>query len=397
MWGNTLLIYVVVASVLIYVIIMGPSRYHRDGIVGKFHLLLTKLPRLAAVSVATVLLCSRKRGNAVADKLQYYLFDVKHPLMQIAYIGMTGAAVAIYYWSIFGDFLKSGVSEIHLLSAPIVTLVSLYCYVKACFSDPGIITSETIKIDNEIFVHDESLYFKDKNCETCKFNKPARSKHCRLCNHCVRKFDHHCGWLNNDVGEDNIYWFYLFMITHIVLCFYGTWSCTHLLTYFCNVTGVWRGRFVNSAGESYPANWYTVSQYMIQKHTALCGELIFMACVFLMMTIFFFYNLYYSSKNLTTNETFKISDLQDHHTWYTTQSAKYKEYLEIYGAEKLGDIQPPQKPPPLPDKSKKWIYDKGFYNNIKTLWYSEREQAIDKKGRTQVKKANLLSKKKKRQ
>lgn len=40
-------------------------------------------------------------------------------------------------------------------------------------------------------------------CEHCHAWQELRAKHCHVCSRCVRRFDHHCAWTNNCVGEGN--------------------------------------------------------------------------------------------------------------------------------------------------------------------------------------------------
>jgi len=65
------------------------------------------------------------------------------------------------------------------------------------------------------------LYVADNECSTCKIEKPARSKHCAVCNSCVAEFDHHCIWINNCVTARNYLPFLLFSSWHAFLCAYG--------------------------------------------------------------------------------------------------------------------------------------------------------------------------------
>lgn len=54
-------------------------------------------------------------------------------------------------------------------------------------------------------------------CKTCQFIKPARSKHCSVCNVCVDLMDHHCPWLNNCIGKNTIGEFNRFITLHVIL------------------------------------------------------------------------------------------------------------------------------------------------------------------------------------
>ena len=54
-----------------------------------------------------------------------------------------------------------------------------------------------------------------------------RTKHCEDCGKCVRKYDHHCPWLEACIGERNHKFFWMFLLSTAVLIpytLYITWS-----------------------------------------------------------------------------------------------------------------------------------------------------------------------------
>ena len=64
-------------------------------------------------------------------------------------------------------------------------------------------------------------------CTTCEIAKPLRSKHDRVTNRCIAKFDHYCPWMNTAIGEGNYREFFFSMFFAMVAMF--SWLILTLL------------------------------------------------------------------------------------------------------------------------------------------------------------------------
>ncbi|KAF7261020.1 hypothetical protein EG68_01646 [Paragonimus skrjabini miyazakii] len=64
-------------------------------------------------------------------------------------------------------------------------------------------------------------------CKHCLLEQPLRCRHCPDCNRCVIKFDHHCPWISNCIGERNHSSFVVFLILQAFVLWwtlYLAWS-----------------------------------------------------------------------------------------------------------------------------------------------------------------------------
>jgi len=86
---------------------------------------------------------------------------------------------------------------------------------------PSTAEGSTQNIDETIKAAYNKTSYYDANgqryCDICRVFQPYRTKHCKQCERCIHKFDHHCFWIGGCVGELNHRKFWLFLFFQTIL------------------------------------------------------------------------------------------------------------------------------------------------------------------------------------
>ncbi|KND88158.1 Palmitoyltransferase SWF1 [Tolypocladium ophioglossoides CBS 100239] len=145
-----------------------------------------------------------------------YIMHDRHPTVVVFFLAILTVAEYMYLpeaWPRLGWFTK-------LTAGLAVMMPYLFLYL-ACTSDPGYITPENHAYHMSLYPYDHTLFHPGNECRSCRFLKPARSKHCSICKRCIAKADHHCVFINSCVGYGNHHWFLLLLSSTAVLTTYG--------------------------------------------------------------------------------------------------------------------------------------------------------------------------------
>ncbi|KAF0972194.1 hypothetical protein FDP41_009502 [Naegleria fowleri] len=293
--------YASVAGLILYTLLMGPTDFHKNGLIGKFYRFLVSVPKR---------LCTCCCGSDFLRRAEKYFLHSRNPILQLVYLSLLSINVVLYLFTVFKAIPNLYVPAYHRYTGFVALVLTYFSFLKASFSDPGFIKKTNAKQFEKSFPFDEVMYISERKCTTCDIIRPARSKHCPLSGKCVAKFDHYCGWLNNDVGELNYRWFHLFLISNFLLIVYAVYVYVMTLWSVVDEENLWNVSFMTSTGERVNASLSIILQYMLARYIMVVAQLLFIAACGLMIFGFWGYHFYLVCTNTTTNETFKKKDLE---------------------------------------------------------------------------------------
>ncbi|XP_008795097.1 probable protein S-acyltransferase 17 isoform X2 [Phoenix dactylifera] len=289
------------------------------------------------------------RGRNCFLAVEHYLCGRPNPILQLLYLSILGVTYFVIVKSSFGYIPGYYVSELHRYTSMLAVGVGVILFLLTSFSDPGTVTAENV-------------------------SQPARSKHCSICDRCVARFDHHCGWMNNCIGEKNTRYFLAFLLWHFLICLYGAVVLGFILVgelkerRIIDILTVYYG-VENSFSSLFP---YIV-QWLLSAYNTQILLIMFLAIVSLLLAGFFGYHAHLCLTNTTTNETFKWQD-------YISWKRKLNEAKSSAAALKAsihamnGESKPPKskwriffRRSPLQNEEvvrKNNVYDQGIASNL---------------------------------
>ena len=241
-------------------------------------------------------------------KFKHYLVNTNNPITQIFYILLFPGLYTLFIFKLLIPNFNIYPLFEHILGHSIV-FFSFFMYYKTCSVDPGTVTKRNVKyyMQKHVKFQDGSL-FRKENCATCTTPKPARSKHCRICNICVSRLDHHCIWIRGCVGEHNYKYFLGFISSHSLMCFYGAYIALKYLDYLVARMGLWNRQFQSSSGEIHDASFWVIFRYLFDNHEV--PMFLFTICSVLAFALlgFFMFHLNLIRKGVSMSEAGKLAD-----------------------------------------------------------------------------------------
>ncbi|XP_054623704.1 palmitoyltransferase ZDHHC4 [Dunckerocampus dactyliophorus] len=281
------------------------------------------------------------------------LFHQRNNMFVYLHILLEAAVYGEFTYEIFG-FCRELDTSLTSLSVPYILLAIKTFFFYLCIKkDPGTVTKKNVSSQLHIYPYDKRLFHPGISCPTCQLIKPARSKHCRVCNRCVQRFDHHCIWVNNCIGAHNTRYFLLYLLSLCAMAGDIALLTTDMLLHAVLRTGLLGASYMDEYGQRHPAGPLFVVQHLFLTFPRIVFMLGFLVFVFFLLAGYALFHFFLALVNQTSNEWFKNQgytcqhchpSLTANHLCSTPPSHSRRFYYSRGLLQNLGEIFFPRQP-----------------------------------------------------
>jgi hypothetical protein len=245
----------------------------------------------------------------------------KHPVVLVFFLGLVSASAFLFLPTVW-NLLPA----VHKIVVPLLLpLPYLFTYLSAKRNNETAINELNHAAQMRNYPYDRILFFPGLCCSTCRFLKPARSKHCSICKTCVSRMDHHCVWVNNCLGRGNYKYFLALLLSTGVLIAYGAYLAYIALTPMVDQNyRKYEGWYRYKPGpDADPASWGMfldmklhyfltyLSIYIEEGGVSAAGVGLLALLTWPLPLGLLVYQLYLVYAGMTTNESSKWADWRD--------------------------------------------------------------------------------------
>ncbi|KAF2641091.1 zf-DHHC-domain-containing protein [Massarina eburnea CBS 473.64] len=222
--GRTIAIFTIAVSLFTFIAFFGRLPAFRNTPIGFcYRLIVLRIPStLRRLDIKL----TNGRITSGSARLGHYLMNDKHPVVMVFFLGLVTISCGLFVpavWVLLPVHHRLGV--VFTVPTPY-----LFTYLSAKRNDETYITHMNHAAQMRHYPYDRILFCPGNTCRTCRFLKPARSKHCSICKTCVARCDHHCVWVNNCLGRGNYKYFLGLLVSTTILLAYGAYLAYLILT-----------------------------------------------------------------------------------------------------------------------------------------------------------------------
>ncbi|KAM9424271.1 palmitoyltransferase ZDHHC4 isoform 1-T2 [Pholidichthys leucotaenia] len=277
------------------------------------------------------------------------LFHQRSNMFIYLHILLEGAVYAEFTYEVLG-FCREMDTTLTSLSVPYILLAIKTFFFYLCIKrDPGTVTKKKITSQLHIYSYDGRLFHPGVSCPTCQLVKPARSKHCRVCNRCVQRFDHHCIWVNNCIGAQNTRYFLLYLFSVCAMAGDIALLTGDMLLHAVLRSGLLRASYIDEHGQQQATGPLFVIQHLFLTFPRIVFMLGFVIFVFFLLAGYALFHFYLAVINQTSNEWYKSRGYVCQHCHPTSTADHFCS--------------------PAPDHSKRHYYSRGILRNLGEIFF----------------------------